>query len=199
MSAAATITGFIVGLALGMLAAYSRAAVDELIMRMLEVVQGFPQIVLVLLFVSIVGPNDLLVVLTVALAWVPNVARLTRGATLSIVRNDWVQAAELAGSPKHVILVREIAPNLVGPLAVDFGQRLAWSVSVLTAVSFLGFGVQPPTPDWGRMINENRIGLVSNPLSVIAPVAAISTYAIGVNLMADSIARSIARIDVRKD
>jgi peptide/nickel transport system permease protein len=94
-------------------------------------------------------------------------------------------------------LIREVLPNLTTPLAVETTIRLAWSVSIIAALSFIGYGVQPPFPDWGLMINENRIGLVVQPLSVLAPVVLVAMLAVGVSLVGDGIARATSGVDER--
>ena len=178
-----------------MVAAYSRNLLDDVIMRTLDVLYAFPYIVLVLLFVSLLGSHVWLIVLLVALGWVPGVARTTRGITLEACTREFVEAAEVLGVPRRTILRREVLPNLTTPLLVEFALRLTWAVGVIAALSFLGFGVQPPASDWGLMINENRNGLVVNPWGVLAPIACIAVFAIGTNLLADGIARTIAGTD----
>lgn len=195
MAFAATTLGVAIGVTLGMIAAYSRNLLDDAIMRLLDVLYAFPYIVLVLLFVSLLGSNAALIVLLVAVGWVPGVARTTRGITLEVITRDFVHAADIIGVPKRKILLREILPNLSTPLMVEYALRLTWSIGVIAALSFLGFGVQPPASDWGLMINQNRNGLAVNPWSVLAPIVCIALFAIGTNLVADGIARSVAGID----
>jgi len=195
MAVAATTLGVVIGVALGMIAAYSRTLLDDLIMRLLDVLYAFPYIVLVLLFVSLLGSDPALIVAIVALGWVPGVARTARGITLEVVTRDFVHAADVIGVPKRTILVREVLPNLSTPLMVEYALRLTWSVGVISALSFLGFGVQPPASDWGLMINQNRDGLAVNPWSVLAPIICIAVFAIGTNLIADGISRTIAGVD----
>jgi len=195
MAFAATTLGVGVGIALGMIAAYSRNLLDDLIMRLLDVLYAFPYIVLVLLFVSLLGSNQALIVLLVGVGWLPGVARTTRGITLEVITRDFVNAAAIIGIPRRTILVREVLPNLSTPLMVEYALRLTWSVGLISALSFLGFGVQPPASDWGLMINQNRDGLAANPWCVLAPIICIALFAIGTNLIADGISRSVAGID----
>jgi peptide/nickel transport system permease protein len=195
MAFAATTLGVAVGVALGMIAGYSRNLVDDVVMRTLDMVYAFPYIVLVLLFVSLLGPQTWLIVLLVAIGWVPGVARTARGMTLEVSTREFVEAAEVLGVARRKILLREVLPNLATPLLVEYALRLTWSVGVLAALSFLGFGVQPPASDWGLMINENRNGLAVNPWGVLAPIVCIALFAIGTNLLADGIGRSVAGVD----
>lgn len=195
MAFAATTLGVAIGIGLGMIAAYSRNLIDDVIMRLLDVLYAFPYIVLVLLFVSLLGSNQALIVLLVAVGWLPGVARTTRGITLEVITRDFVSAAAIIGVPRRTILLREVLPNLSTPLMVEYALRLTWSVGVISALSFLGFGVQPPASDWGLMINQNRDGLAANPWCVLAPIVCIALFAIGTNLIADGISRSVAGID----
>jgi len=195
LSVLATAVGMIMGVSLGLLAGYSRAAVDDVIMRILDVLLAFPQIVFVLLMVSVLGPRLWLIVLTVGLSHAPRIARVARGSTLEVRERDFVKAAESLGVSRSKILFGEILPTITSPLLVEFGLRLTYSIGLIAALSFLGFGLQPPSCDWGLMINENRIGLVIQPYSVFVPVALIAILTIGVNLATDGLARAMIGIE----
>jgi peptide/nickel transport system permease protein len=163
-------------------------------MRLMDVILAFPQIVLVLLFISMLGSNLALIVGLVALSWVPQVARVARGVTADVVHREYVQAAEAIGLPRRRILMREVLPNVATPLLVEYGLRLTWSIAVIAAISFLGFGIQPPNADWGLMINENRNGITLQPWAVVAPAACIAIFAIGTNFVTEGISRAVARV-----
>lgn len=195
MAFAATCLGVAAGALLGMVAGYSRGVWDEVIMRIMDILYAFPFIVLALLFVSMLGTNEWLIVLIVAISWVPGVARTTRGMTAGIAGREFVEVAEVLGVPRRRILLTEILPNLSTPLLVEFAIRLTWSVGSIAALSFLGFGVQPPATDWGLMINANRNGLSVNPWVVLVPIACIAAFAIGTNLLAEGVGRVAAGID----
>ena len=195
LSIIATAVGMIIGVSLGLIAGYARAAVDDVIMRLLDVLLAFPQIVFVLLLVSVLGPRLWLIVLTVGLSHAPRIARVVRGATLEVKERDFVKAAESLGVSRFKIAFTEILPNITSPLLVEFGLRLTYSIGIIAALSFLGFGLQPPPADWGLMINENRIGLVIQPYSVFVPVALIAILTIGVNLATDGMARAMIGIE----
>jgi peptide/nickel transport system permease protein len=197
LSLAATVVGVAIGLVLGLIAGFSRSVLDDAIMGLSDVVLAFPGIVLVLLFVSILGPKLWLIVLIVAISHAPRVARLARSVTLELTKQEFVEAAELMGIPRGKILSQEILPNLTTPLLVEFGLRLTWSVGIIAGISFLGYGIQPPQADWGLMINQNRLGLSINPWSVLAPVICIFAFAVGTNLMTEGISRAVARIESR--
>jgi peptide/nickel transport system permease protein len=199
MAVTATTLGVVLGAALGLVAGYSRSILDGVLMRALDVPYAFPQVVLVLLFVSLLGPKLWLIVLLVAISWTPQVARVVRGATLEVTGREFVDAADALAVPKRRVLSREILPNVTTPLLVEYGQRLTWAIATIAGLGFLGFGVQAPTADWGLMINENRSGLTLNPWAVVAPVACITVFTIGLNLMTDGVARAVAGIDRNKE
>ena len=142
---------------------------DGIIMRTVDVILAFPQLVFALLLVSILGPTVWLTVLAVGLSHAPQVARVMRSAALDVSERDFVKAVELLGVKRRKIMAKEILPNLISPLMVESGLRLTYSIVIIAGLSFLGFGQPPPAPNWGIMINENRIGLVLNPWAVIVP------------------------------
>jgi peptide/nickel transport system permease protein len=195
MAAAATAFGIIVGTAAGVSAAYRRGRTDGFIMRTVDVILAFPQLVFALLLVSILGPRLWLIVIAVGLSHAPQVARVTRSATLDITERDFVKAAELQGMRSGKVMIREILPNLISPLMVEAGLRLTYSIVIMAGLSFLGFGQQPPAPNWGLMINENRIGLQLNPWAVIVPAALIALLTIGTNTFTDAVARVTLGVD----
>jgi len=195
LALAATVIGLALGVTLGLITGYARRWIDESIMRILDVVLAFPQIVLALLFVSIVGPKLWLIVLMVGISHAPRIARVSRAATLEVSQRDFVRAAEATGVSKLKILFYEILPNTTSPLLVEFGLRLTYSIGLIAALSFLGFGLQPPAADWGLMINENRIGITVQPWPVFMPVLLIGILTIGTNLIADGLGRALIGIE----
>ena len=197
MAFAAATLGVGVGAALGMLAGLQPSRLDDGLMRSMDVILAFPQIVLVLLFVSMLGSHLSLIVVLVALAWVPQVARVARGVTAEIVHREYVQSAEAIGLPRRRILSREILPNVATPLMVEYGLRLTWSIAVIAAISFLGFGIQPPNADWGLMINENRSSDHVQPWAVVVPAVCIALFAIGTNFITEGVSRAVAGVERR--
>jgi peptide/nickel transport system permease protein len=195
LSILATALGLGLGILVGLISAYMRNWVDDVLMRAMDVLLAFPQIVFVLLLISSVGPQLWLIVLTVGLSHAPRVARVTRGAALEVVERDFVKSAEALGETRWSILVGELLPNISSPLLVEFGLRLTYSIGLVAAVSFLGFGLQPPAADWGLMINENRVGLIIQPWPVVLPVMAVALLTVGTNLITDGIARAAIGID----
>lgn len=195
MSAAATLLGVGLGVVIGLVAAYSRGWVDDVLMRASDVVLAFPQIILALLAVTALGPKLWLIVLVVAIGHVPRVARVIRGAAQEVVERDFVKAAEAVGEKRSRIVFGELLPNVTSPLLVELGLRMTYSIGLVAAISFLGFGLQPPTADWGLMINENRLSITVQAWSVLLPVLAIGLLTVGTNLVTDGIARAAIGID----
>jgi peptide/nickel transport system permease protein len=183
--------GYVLGLAIGLFAAYLRGWVDELTMRATDVALAFPALVVVLLLVAAFGTDLNLVVAAIAIANAPRIARIARAAALEVVDLPYVEAAKARGERVPYILAREIMPNIKAPLLVDLGLRFTWSVLLVSAVSFLGLGLQPPAADWGLMVGENRLGLTLQPWPVLAPVIALGVLTIGINLAIDGYSRRV--------
>jgi peptide/nickel transport system permease protein len=190
MAAAATALGVAVGAVIGVVAAYSGGWTDSVLMRAVDVILAFPQLVFALLLVSILGPKIWLIVLAVAISHAPQVARVTRAAALDISERDFVKAMQILGIPGRRIIRRDVLPNLTSVLMVEIGLRLTYSILVIAGLSFLGFGLQPPSASWGLMINENRVGLIANPWGVLMPAILIALLTIGVNTFTDAVARA---------
>jgi peptide/nickel transport system permease protein len=195
LSSAATAVGIIVGTVIGLVAAYSRNWLDDVLMRGNDVLLSFPQIILVLLAVSALGPKPWLIVLTVGMTHAPRVARVMRGAGQEVVERDFVKAAEVVGEKRWRIVFSELLPNVTSPLLVELGLRMTYSIALIAGVSFLGLGLQPPTADWGLMINENRLSITVQPWAVYLPVIAIALLTVGTNLVTDGVARAAIGLD----
>ncbi len=198
MALCSTVFGVVVGGAAGISAAYLRGKWDGIIMRTVDVVLAFPQLVFALLFVSIIGPKLWLIVIVVGFTQAPAVARVLRSATLDISERDYVKAIELQGVKPVKVMWSEILPNLITPLMVEAGLRLTYSIVVMAGLAFLGFGQPPPSPQWGYMINENRGGLIGgNVWAVVAPTILIALLTIGTNTFTDAVARVAIGIEGR--
>jgi peptide/nickel transport system permease protein len=195
LALAATAIGLVLGVTIGLVAAYSRSVLDDVLMRAMDVILAFPSIVLALVAVATVGAKLWLIVLAVGITTMPRVARVTRGSSLEVVERDFVRAAEAIGVKHRRILFGEVLPNITSPLMVEASLRLTYSIALIAGLSFLKFGVQQPAADWGLMINENRQGLTIQPWGVILPVAAIALLTIGTSLIGDGLSRASAGID----
>ncbi|MHA6629905.1 ABC transporter permease [Pseudonocardia sichuanensis] len=189
---AATAIGIVGGAVAGMLAGYSGGRLDSLIMRGSDVLLSFPQLVLALLAVAVLGSTGWLLVLVIGITHIPRVARVARQATLAVAHQDYVLAARMYGVPRRRILTTEVLPNITGPLMVELGLRLTYSIGYVASLSFLGLGVQPPAADWGLQINENRIALSVAPWGVLLPVIAIAVLTVGTNMITDALAKESA-------
>jgi peptide/nickel transport system permease protein len=199
MAGAATVLGVGVGAAAGISAAYLRGISDGLIMRTVDVILSFPQLVFALLLISLIGPKLWLIVLAVAISHAPQVGRVIRAATLDIAEQDYVKAVELTGMRPRRVMAKEILPNLISPLMVEIGLRLTYSIVIIAGLAFLGFGQAPPAATWGEMINDNRIALAQNPWAVIVPALLIALLTIGTNTFTDAIARVAIGVDRRPE
>jgi peptide/nickel transport system permease protein len=199
MAACATALGIAGGAAAGVSAAYLRGVSDGIIMRAVDVILSFPQLVFALLLLSLLGPKLWLITIAVGVSHTPQVARVLRSATLDLSERDFVKAAELQGMRPTRVMRKEILPNLVSPLMVEAGLRLTYSIVIIAGLAFLGFGQPPPTANWGMMINENRDGLPLNPWAVIVPALLIALLTIGTNTFTDAFARVAIGVDRRPE
>ncbi len=199
MAACATALGIVAGAAAGISAAYLRGVSDGIIMRAVDVILAFPQLVFALLLLSLLGPKLWLITIAVGVSHAPQVARVLRSATLDLSERDFVKAAELQGMRPAKVMWKEIVPNLVSPLMVEAGLRLTYSIVIMAGLAFLGFGQPPPAASWGTMINENRDGLALNPWAVIVPALLIALLTIGTNMFTDAFARVTIGIDRRPE
>ena len=195
MSLAASFIALVIGSAFGLLAAFAKRKVDQIITWFTDIFMAFPDLILVLLIVSMLGRDPWLIVGTVAIAFIPAVIRLSRGVALNIVEQEYIESAKILGFSKFRILFSEILPNMLTPLLIHLGVMLTWAVGMLSGLAFLGYGVAPPTADWGLMINENRAGLLIQPWAVLAPVVLIALFALGTNVLAEGVGRAAARIE----
>jgi peptide/nickel transport system permease protein len=195
MALASTALGIVLGALAGISAAYLRGWRDGLIMRTVDVFLAFPQLVFALLLVSIVGPQTWILIVAIGVSHAPQVARVLRAAALDVSERDFVRAVEIMGVKRSRVMTGEILPNLITPLMVEAGLRFTYSIIIIAGLSFIGFGIQPPAPSWGLMVNENRIGLIENPWAVVVPTALIALLTIGVNTLTDAIARVALGVD----
>lgn len=198
ISVFATVLGMVLGILIGVVAAYVGGWWDEVIMRLNDVLLAFPQILLALVVLTALEtPSALVIIVLVGLSHAPRVARVSRGVALGIVSRDFVVAAEALGESRIRVIVAEVLPNMVGPLLADAGLRLTYSIGLVAALGFLGFASDPGAANWGQMMNENRLGLATQPWSVLAPVLMIAVFTIATNLMADGLAQLSQRGDDR--
>lgn len=199
IAAISTAIGLVVGVGIGLVAAYARNALDDILMRALDVILAFPQIMLALVAVAVVGPQNWVIVTAIAVTTVPRVARVTRAAAQPVVERDFVAAAEAIGMSRTHILVGELLPNILSPLLVEASLRLTYSIGVIASLAFLGLSADPNGADWGVMIQQNRIALSVQPWGVVTPILAIALLTMGTGLVGDGISRAAAGIDRGRD
>ena len=194
ISVLATILGMVLGVAIGVVAAYAGGWWDEVIMRLNDVLLAFPQILLALVVLTALqNPAPWVIVLLVGASHAPRVARVARGVALGIVSRDFVVAAEALGEKRSRVILAEVLPNMTGPLLAEAGLRLTYSIGLVAALGFLGFAADPGAANWGQMLNENQLGLATQPWSVMAPVLIIAIFTIATNLIADGLAQLAQR------
>jgi peptide/nickel transport system permease protein len=187
LGGAGTLLAAVIGSALGLLAGYVGRLWDEAIMRVLDVLLAFPALLLAMVLLATVGPSNLNLILVITVLYIPMFARIARSMALDLRTREFVEAARLRGESRRYILFREMLPNAVPPLLVEASIRFAYSIFLVASLGFLGLGVQPPSPDWGRQVNEARTFFDAAPWMLLFPAAAISLLVIGTSLMADGL------------
>jgi ABC-type dipeptide/oligopeptide/nickel transport system permease subunit len=189
----ATFLTYFVGGAIGLIAGINRSKLDAFLMRGIDILLSVPALLVILLLVTAFGIKASVLVVATSLVLLPGVARIVRSATLEVSTRGYVESAIARGEPTRAVLLREVLPNISGIVTADLGLRFSWSIILIASVNFLGIGIQPPTPDWGVMISENRVVLGSNPMAVIAPSVMLGVLIIGVNLIGDAYVRQLDR------
>ena len=191
---AATLLGTVLGTALGLVTGYFRGPVDNILSRFIDAFLALPTVIIGLLAIVSLGTSKLTVIIVIGLVFAPIIARTVRAAVLQEREMEYVQAAHLRNERTSYILFAEILPNVMGPILVEFTVRLGYAIFTVATLSFLGFGIQPPAPDWGLQVFEHY-GLISGGYwwPVLFPALAIAILVVGVNLIADGIAKAFER------
>ena len=177
----------VVGTPIGVLAAMGPRWLGELVMRTNDLVLAFPALLLAIMFGAVFGPSTLTAMVAIGIATIPSFARLARGGAMQVLATEYVLAARAAGRPRPAIAVRHVLPNIAGLLLVQASVSFAIAVLAEAALSFLGFGTRPPTPSWGRMLQEAQQLLYSNPELALWPGLAIALAVLGFNLLGDGL------------
>jgi peptide/nickel transport system permease protein len=190
----ATLLGTVAGTALGLVTGYYRGLVDDVLMRVVDAFLALPVVVIGLLALTALGPSRLTVVLVIGIVFAPIIARTVRAAVLAERELEYVEAARLQNEQAPYIMAGEILPNVAGPVLVEFTVRLGYAIFTIATLSFLGFGIQPPAPDWGLQIFEHY-GLLSAGFwwPTLFPALAIATLVVGINLIADGLTQAFER------
>ena len=179
--------GGVCGTLLGLLAAYFKGWVDQLITIVVDALLSFPSLVLALAIVAALGPGLINLALALAVVRIPIYARLARGQTLQVAAQDYVLSARACGSRTPKILFRHILPNIFSPLLVQATISISFAILDESVLSFLGLGVQPPTPEWGTMISDAQSYLSIDPWMMLGPALAIVLVVISLNLLGDAL------------
>jgi len=180
-----TMLSFALGGGLGLLAAIAKGWVDQVLSRFVDALMAIPILIFALLLLSIFGTSVVNMVLVLAMLDSTRVFRLTRAVAQNIVVMDYVEFARLRGEKLPWIMRREILPNIMAPLVAEFGLRFCFVFLTISALSFLGLGLQPPTADWGSMVYENKMLITVGRLTPLLPAGAIALLTVGVNFVVD--------------
>ena len=184
----ATLLGTVLGTALGLVTGYFRGIIDDSVSRLVDAVLALPLVIIALLALVALGTSNVTVVIVIGVVFAPIIARTVRSSVLSERELDYVAAAQLRGENAAYIMFAEILPNILPPILVESTVRLGYAIFTVATLSFIGFGIQPPSPDWGLAVSESY-GLINGGYwwTVMFDAAAIASLVVGVNLVADGI------------
>ncbi len=187
MGFGATTISLLLGVPLGMLAAFHRGVIDEIIMRALDLLISLPPILLGLLILAVTPPSLWKTIVTVGIVYVPILARLTRSVALGLLQEDFVTAAHARAEGAVSILLREILPNAWPPIIVECGLRITFAILLGSSLSFLGLGPQPPSSEWGLMISESRQFISQAPWIGLAPGLSLGVLLVSINVFGEGL------------
>ena len=178
------------GILIGFTAGYFGGFWDTLFLRIMDIVMAIPPLVLSMVVLGILGDSTIAsLTIIVSIAYTPATARVARGALLSCKGSEYVDAARIRGESDFYIMFVEILPNTLGPIIVEITARFAYSIMMIASLGFLGVGLQPPTPDWGMMVIENKSIIREAPWAVLYPSLAIASLVIAISLFSDFISK----------
>jgi peptide/nickel transport system permease protein len=187
----AVVFAVVTGVPIGMFVGYRGGWIESMAMRITDVLLIFPLIMLAIVIVVIAGPTETGVIVALGLAQAPQFLRIARGVTLSVKEELYVEAAIAAGSGWLHVLVRHVWPNISTPIIVQATLTLPVFVLSASALSYLGLGVQPPTPEWGQMLNEAKDHLINAPYLVVGPAFALVVFVLSANLVGDAVQETL--------
>ncbi|ETD72185.1 glutathione ABC transporter permease GsiD [Pelistega indica] len=179
--------GAIIGTILGLLAGYYEGWIDRVVMRISDVLLAFPGILLAIGVIAVLGASIINVIIAVAVFSIPAFARLVRGNTLALKNMTYVEAARSIGASDFSIILKHILPGTISPIVVYGTMRIGTSIITAASLSFIGLGAQPPTPEWGAMLNEARADMVLAPHVALFPSLAIFLTVLAFNLLGDGL------------
>lgn len=191
VSFSATLITVAIGTVIACLVAYYGGWADHIVTRVLDSVLAIPAILALLVIVTVLGTGPIVIVLAVVVVYAGGATRVIRAAAMNVMPQDYITAARARGERVPYVVMREILPNILDVVLVEFAMRASWVVLLISSLSFLGFGANPPTPDWGLMVAENRNLMAVAPLTVLAPMLFLAALVVGLNLAADGLAKSL--------
>ncbi|MFY0731777.1 ABC transporter permease [Pseudomonas sp. NFX15] len=180
-----TVLAFLLGGLSGLIAAIKGGWVDQGLSRVVDILMAIPQLIFALLILSVVGTTATSLVLVIALLDATRVFRLSRAVAMNVVVQDFVEAARLRGEGLWWLVTREVLPNAAAPLIAEFGLRFCFVFLFISALSFLGLGIQPPTADWGSMVRDNAVLITFGDISPLLPALAVALITVSVNFVVD--------------
>ncbi|MFW5712196.1 MAG: ABC transporter permease [Spirochaetia bacterium] len=186
----------IAGIIIGFTAGYFGGIVDTIFLRIMDILMAIPPLVLAMVVLGILGNSTILgLTIIVSIAYTPATARVARGALLTCKSSEYVDAARIRGESHLYIMFVEILPNTIGPVIVEITARFAYSIMMIASLGFLGVGLQPPTPDWGMMVIENKSLIRAAPWTVLYPSLAIASLVIAISLFSDFVSKVMINED----
>lgn len=191
VSVAGVALAFLVGVPLGLISGYRGGLVDSFTMRLQDALLAFPSILFAILVVAAMGASQTSIILTIGVIFIPRFARLVRGSVLFLKEEDFVQASLACGADGRRLLLRHILPNAFAPLMVQVTLALAVAILIEAGLSYLGLGVQPPTPTWGNMLQQAQAYPAQAPWYVLAPGFCIFVLVLAMNMLGDGLRDSL--------
>lgn len=191
VAGSATMVAVLLGLTLGLFSGYFGGLLDEILMRLMDVILSIPPLLLAMVILFSLGPSRLNVILVVGFLYIPMVARVVRSVVLDLKTRQFVEAARLRGESSAYIVFKEILPNVLPHLAVEASMRFSYAIFLVASLGFLGLGVQPPSPDWGLMVGEARTWFHQARWVLFFPAGAIALLVVGVGFMSDGLRRML--------
>lgn len=182
-----TLCASAIGLCLGMLAGYARGLIDQVVMRVLDVLFAFPMVLLAIAIAGVLTPGIATEIISITIVLIPYVGRLARTATLAVVTMPYIEAARAAGGSSRAILLRYVLPNVFSPIIVYATTLMGLMIVVGSGLSFLGLGVQPPVADWGAMVADGRVVLRRAAHVTVLPGMAILVVSLAFNFLGDGL------------
>lgn len=187
LAVSAVLASALIGGAIGLISGYFRGTIDSTLMRLMEVILAFPALVLALAISAATGAGVFSTFVAVSVPGTPLYARLVRSMVLSVRSREYVLAARAVGVPTPLLILRHVVPNSVTPLVVQASLGVGFALQYIAALGYLGLGVQPPTPEWGAILNDSQTFLIQAPLVLVAPGLVIALAILSFNLLGDAL------------